>query len=159
MICHCDWWVSLTGPCGWLEFVDLLQAVFFSAGRQALLSFRLSSFLLKHCCCLLISKGQQTLPSHKDQWSLHTKDQLPTPINHSDRSSLPPYHNNTPTTKSTLITIITQSPEKDKKLNSQLQILNYLTYCTRIQSSNSCSLKMPATETGEMLGRKTFGHS
>ena len=33
------------GPCGWVEFIDLLQAVVFSAGSQALLSFRLSSFL------------------------------------------------------------------------------------------------------------------
>ena len=28
----------ITGPCGWVEFVDLLQAMFFSAGSQALLS-------------------------------------------------------------------------------------------------------------------------
>ena len=31
------------------------------------------------------AKGQRTLPSHKDQGSLHKKDQLKTPINHSDR--------------------------------------------------------------------------
>ena len=41
--------VMIPGPCSWLEFVDLLQAVFFSAGSQALLSFRLSSFVLNAC--------------------------------------------------------------------------------------------------------------
>ena len=46
----------------------------------------------------------------------------------------PPYHNNTLTTKNMLITIITQDSEKDKKLISQLQILNYPTNCTRTQT-------------------------
>ena len=32
--------VVITGPCGWVEFVDFLQDVFFSAGNQALLSFK-----------------------------------------------------------------------------------------------------------------------
>ena len=36
----------IIGPCDWIEFVDLLQAVFFSAGSWALLSFKCSSFLL-----------------------------------------------------------------------------------------------------------------
>ena len=34
-----------TGPSGLVEFVDLLQAVFFSAGSQALLSFKSSFFV------------------------------------------------------------------------------------------------------------------
>ena len=69
----------------------------------------------------------------------------------------PPYHNNTPTTKNKLITIITQSPGKDKSWSHSCK-------CSTIQqtapehgqSSDSCPLKMPATETGEMLGRKTL---
>ena len=36
----------IPGPCGCLEFVDLLQAILFSAGSQALLSFKLSSFFV-----------------------------------------------------------------------------------------------------------------
>ena len=39
--------VVISGPCGWVEFVDLLHAVFFRAGSQVLLSFKLPSFLLK----------------------------------------------------------------------------------------------------------------
>ena len=35
----------ITGPYGWVEFIDLLQAAFFSAGSQDLLSFRLSFFV------------------------------------------------------------------------------------------------------------------
>ena len=68
---------------------------------------------------------------------------------------LPPYHNNIPITKNTLITIITQSPEKDKSWS-------YSYKCSTIpqtspehrQSSDSCPLKMLTTETGETLGRR-----
>ena len=67
----------------------------------------------------------------------------------------PLYHKNTPMTKNTPITIITQSTEKDKKFISQLQIFNYRTHYTRTQSSNSYLLKMLATEAGETLRRKT----
>ena len=47
--------VVIPCPCGWVEFVDLLHAVFFRAGSQVLLSFKLPSFLLKFCWCLWIS--------------------------------------------------------------------------------------------------------
>ena len=49
----------ITSPCGWVEFIDLLQAIFFSAGSQALLSFRLSSFFVE---ALLLFVGFNGFP-------------------------------------------------------------------------------------------------
>ena len=43
----CLFCAMIPGPCGWVEFIDLLHAVFFRAGSQVLLSFKLSSFFVE----------------------------------------------------------------------------------------------------------------
>ena len=98
---------------------------------------------------ILRAKGQWTLPTHKDRGSLHTKDQLMTPINHRNRLSLP----FSTTIHPQQYTLITHLQEKTK---AYLTAINTALPSQLHQSTGCCPLKMPATETGEMLGRTTF---